>query len=230
MACVVAVIALGSNVAYAQWDEPMWGQRKGEGAVVIRDDAPGYESKSSTKVKRTFKRGEAVAGFHKVAIAVMYEFFEENGRVRVLYPKQDSARMEDAWMDPDDLLTFIYDCCDSECIPVKASFKRAEWNPCFKDGMNKALAHLQAARARDEDRSARPAEGRTSSAAKEKPLTNEAVVAMIQAELGDDLVIAKIRQAPNEALDVSAEALVKLKKQGVSKAVLDAMIARAGER
>ena len=208
------------------WGHAQWGQRKGEGALVIRDGAPAYESKSSTNVKRTFSRGEAVAGFHKVAIAVNYEFFEENGRVRVLYPRANSARMDDAWMNPADLQTFIYDCCDEECIPVKASFTRAEWNPCFKDGMNRAMAQQQAL----EERPARSGRGHTSSAAKEPPLTNDAVVVMLEAELGDELVIAKIRQAPNEALDVSPEALVQLRKQKVSKAVLDAMIARAGER
>ncbi len=53
---------------------------------------------------------------------------------------------------------------------------------------------------------------------------------MDPADLGDDLVIGKIRQAPWKALDVSTDALVRLKQQGVSKAVLDAMLKRAGER
>lgn len=222
--------ALIAGVASAQWEEPVWGQRKGEGALVVRDGAPGYESKSSTKVKRTFKRGEAVAGFHKEFIATTYEFFEENGRVRVLYPKSDSALMDDAWMDPDDLLTFVYDCCDSECIPVKASFKRAEWNPCFKDGIAKARAQLAAARPPEKERGERSGVARSRGGSEEKPLTNEAVLKMVQAELGDELVIAKIQQAPREELDVSPEALVQLKKKGVSKAVLDAMIKRAGSR
>lgn len=226
LAAVTMVVMLAASWAHAQWGQPGWGQRKGEGALVIREGAPAYESKSSTTIKRTFSRGEAVAGFHKVAIAVSYEFFEENGRVRVLYPRTNSARMDDAWMNPTDLQVFIYDCCDEECIPVKASFTRAEWNPCFKDGMNRAMAQQSA----QEGRPPRAGAGRSSSAAKEPPLTNEAVMVMLEAELGDELVIAKIRQAPNEALDVSPEALVQLRKQGVSRAVLDAMIARAGER
>lgn len=64
----------------------------------------------------------------------------------------------------------------------------------------------------------------------EKALTSADVVAMVKADLGDDVVVAKIRQAPREALDVSSDALVKLKKQGVSKAVLDAMLRRVGAR
>jgi len=227
---------LVAGAAGAQWDEPVVVQRKGEGALVIRDGAPGYESKSSSKVKRTFKRGEAVAGFHKEFIATTYEFFEEGGRVRVLYPKPDSALMDDAWMDPEDLLTFTYDCCEVECIPTKASFKRAEWNPCFKDGINKAKERLAAAAERERNGEERRGSSRPSKSSKraeeprEKPLTNEAVLSMLRAELGDELVIAKIQQAPSEALDVSPEALIKLKQQGVSKAVLDAMIKRAGSR
>jgi len=231
VAVAVAVLVTGAGVVRAQWDEPMWGgQRKGEGAVVVRDGAPGYESKSSTDVKKTFKRGDAVAGMHKEFIAVTYEFFEENGRVRVVFPKEDSVLMEDAWMDPDDLLTFVYDCCDADCIPVKGSLKRSEWNPCFKEGINKARAQMASSR-RDSPPSGGREGGspsRSSSSSKEKPLTNDAIVAMVKADLGDDLVIAKIQQAPREALDVSPEALVALKGQGVSKAVLDAMIKRAG--
>src|ERR1043165_368377 len=58
----------------------------------------------------------------------------------------------------------------------------------------------------------------------EKPLTNDDVVSMIKAGLGDDLVIAKINSARELNLDVAPETLIKLKKEGVSKAVLDAMI------
>lgn len=227
---VVIAGVLVASVAGAQWEEPVWGQRKGEGALVIRDGAPGYESKSSTEVKRTFKRGEAVAGFHKEFIATTYEFFEENGRVRVLFPKPDSVLMDNAWMDPEDLLVFVYDCCDSECIPVKGSLKRSEWNPCFKDGINKAKERLAAERHREEGSEERHSPPRSSGGPKEKPLTNDAVLTMLRAELGDELVIAKIQQAPSEALDVSPETLVKLKQQGVSSAVLDAMIKRAGSR
>jgi hypothetical protein len=60
--------------------------------------------------------------------------------------------------------------------------------------------------------------------ASEKPLTNDDVVAMIKAGLGDDLVIAKIGAARELNLDTSSDALIKLRKAGVSKAVLDAMI------
>ena len=64
----------------------------------------------------------------------------------------------------------------------------------------------------------------TQAAFAEKPLTNDDVVAMIKAGLGDDLVISKISSARDLALDTSPQALISLKKSGISKAVLDAMI------
>jgi hypothetical protein len=65
--------------------------------------------------------------------------------------------------------------------------------------------------------------------AAEKPLTNDDVVAMIKAGLGDDLVIAKIETSRELSLDVSPDALIKLKKAGISKGVLDAMIRASGQ-
>lgn len=224
---VLAASTLAAGAAAAQWGEPPGSQRKGEGALVVRDGANAWKEKTGNEVKRTFRKGEAVAGFHKEFLATTYEFFEEAGRVRVLFPKgPDTALLDDAWMDPADLSPFVWDCCDSECIPVKASFKRAEWNPCFREAMQRARASLPAER---------PAPAPAAAAAprppsSEKPLTNEDVVAMVKADLGDDVVLSKIAQAPREALDVSTDALVKLRKQGVSKAVLDAMVRRAGER
>lgn len=65
---------------------------------------------------------------------------------------------------------------------------------------------------------------------KDKPLSNADVVSLAKADLGDEVVISKIQQAPKEALDVSTDALIALKKQGVSKPVLDAMIKRVSQR
>lgn len=221
----VVLAAFVAAPAGARWDGP----RKGEGALVVREGAPAYRGKGSDEVKRTFSKGEAVAGLHKEFLAMTYELFEEDGRVRVLFPKPDSALMEDAWMDPADLLPFAYDCCDDDCTPVKGSFKRAEWNACFREGVERARASLAARERHDGGRRRTSGEGRPGSP-QEKPLTNEDVLAMVKADLGDELVVGKIRQAPREALDVSPETLVKLKQAGISRAVLDAMIRRAGER
>jgi len=61
----------------------------------------------------------------------------------------------------------------------------------------------------------------------EKPLTNDDVLAMVKAGLGDELTISKIKDAPSVDLDVSADALIRMKKEGASKAVIDAMMKRA---
>lgn len=66
--------------------------------------------------------------------------------------------------------------------------------------------------------------------AEEKALTNDDVLSLAKAGLGDDLVIAKIQQVPEEAFDVSTEALIALKNADLSKAVIDAMIKRVSQR
>ena len=64
---------------------------------------------------------------------------------------------------------------------------------------------------------------------KTKGLTNDDVIKLVKAELGDKVVIDKIRSSPGDKLDTSTEALIRLKKAGVSKAVIDAMIKRGDE-
>jgi hypothetical protein len=71
----------------------------------------------------------------------------------------------------------------------------------------------------------RPLRGQT-----EQPLTNADIVTMLHADLGDGVIIAKIQQAPAEALDVSTGALVSLKKAGASKGVIEAMVKRTSSR
>jgi len=61
---------------------------------------------------------------------------------------------------------------------------------------------------------------------KKKDLTNADVVSLVKAELGDKVIIDKIRASSREKLDTSAEALIRLKKAGVSRAVIDEMVKR----
>ena len=60
--------------------------------------------------------------------------------------------------------------------------------------------------------------------AEEKPMTNADVVALVQAGLGDDLIITKIRQTKAASFDTSTEGLVALKKQKVSDKIVEAMV------
>jgi hypothetical protein len=64
----------------------------------------------------------------------------------------------------------------------------------------------------------------------EKSINNTDVITMAKVGLGDDIVIAKIQQAPREELDVSVQALIDLKKRGLSKAIIEAMIKRVDKR
>lgn len=56
------------------------------------------------------------------------------------------------------------------------------------------------------------------------PLTNADVIALVKAGLDDSTVVAKIRQTGRSAFDTSVDALIELKKAGVSKSVIDAML------
>ncbi len=60
-----------------------------------------------------------------------------------------------------------------------------------------------------------------------KPLTNDDVVKLSKAGLGDDVVIAKINQAPQVDFKLDTDSLIALNQQGVSKAVIEAMLRKA---
>jgi len=64
-------------------------------------------------------------------------------------------------------------------------------------------------------------------ASSEKPLTNADVVALAKADLGDDVVIEKIGSAAEVHFDTSTDGLIALRKQGISKAVIAAMLKRS---
>ena len=61
----------------------------------------------------------------------------------------------------------------------------------------------------------------------EKPLDNAEIVKLTKADLGDDVIIAKIKSASSVKFDTGTDALVSLKGAGVSKAVIAAMLDRA---
>jgi len=61
----------------------------------------------------------------------------------------------------------------------------------------------------------------------EQALTNLDVVKLAQLELGDDIVIAKIKQAEAVAFDLTTDGLLQLKRSKVSGPVIKAMLERA---
>lgn len=146
---IVVLLALSTawaTTATAQFGLDTEGRhgKKAQGAIVVRDDAPVYESKSSMEVVRTLKKHDAVAALHKEGIIFSYEFVEDNGRVQVIYPVKGSAKPESGWMDPEGLSTFTYDCgCEAECMPWAGSLKQARWNPCFQEARDDKLDRLR---------------------------------------------------------------------------------------
>jgi hypothetical protein len=239
---LLGFFALVSGSGLAQWD-PAAGVhgKKGEGGVVTREGAKVYKESDEDDVARTLKRGSFVVGFTKIFMGMgEYEFMEKDGRFQVAFPVEGSVVLKGGWMNPGDLARFAYDCgCAAECAPVTGNFKQARWNPCFLEAAEAKLDRLRSqwgAAGRSQEGGA-PTGNRSTApappsrpASNEKALTNTDVVALVKADLGDELVIAKIEQAPNEALDVSTDAIVSLKQQGVPKAVIQAMIKRAGQR
>lgn len=239
VAMVVAIMAGCAGAAWAQWgDDPLLDRsvgKKAQGGVVVRDGAVVYEDDDSDEVVWTFKRGDCVVGLSRSLLS-QYEFREKHGRVSVEWlDKGMKGKIKTGWMALADLAKFNYDCgCESpECFPFSSAggISTMAWNPCVQEAYEARLERLDAARPRQAPQD-QPAERRSGgpSASKEKPLTNKDVVDLVKLDLGDDVVVAKIRQAPREELDVSTAALGELKQAGVSKAVIQAMIARAGER
>src|SRR6478609_2921455 len=60
-----------------------------------------------------------------------------------------------------------------------------------------------------------------------KPLTNADVIDMVQAGLGESTVLLAIKNSGTN-FDTSPQALIELKKKGVSQSIMDAMLS-AGE-
>jgi hypothetical protein len=229
---------------------------KAQGGCVVRDTdrdgpAPIYRSEDGDKVEAWAMRGDCFGGISTVGLTRQYQFEHKNDRLHILYltkgvksplkivnPGMEST----AWINASDVETFLYECgCGfgegRECGPTALEgFIDRTWNVCFQEARDKKLAELklrwtqgaapQPAGVAADTTVETPA---SSKAPLEKPLTNDDVIFMLKADLGDQLTIEKIRQAPVTRFDVSAEGLVKMKKDGASKAVIDAVLKRAGE-
>ncbi|OPY13667.1 MAG: hypothetical protein A4E66_00669 [Syntrophus sp. PtaB.Bin001] len=64
-------------------------------------------------------------------------------------------------------------------------------------------------------------------AAEERPLNNYQIIRLTEMDLGDQIIIAKIKTAKEVKFDTSTEGLVELKQSGVSRAVINAMLERS---
>lgn len=61
----------------------------------------------------------------------------------------------------------------------------------------------------------------------QQPLTNDAVMQLVQAGVSDEIILAKLRSSAS-AFDTSTDAIIALKKAGVSNQVLAAMVKAGG--
>lgn len=71
------------------------------------------------------------------------------------------------------------------------------------------------------------AAGPVTAADAEKPLDNAEIVKLTKLDMGDDVIIAKIKSAAAVQFATGTDDLVKLKESGVSKAVIAAMLDRS---
>jgi hypothetical protein len=184
-----------------------------------------------------------------------YVFDTSHGRVHVVYftEAKQSGTVKTAWMDPADLQTFTYmrfkwNSCflhardtvlaEQPGAPgappasgdTAASAATAPQAVVPNDDEDKpltadAIAKLTSGGKFDDQTADKPS-GSAHPGKQTKGLTNEDIIKLVKAELGDKVVIDKIRSSPGDKLDTSTDALIRLKKAGVSKAVIEAMIKR----
>lgn len=111
---------------------------------------------------------------------------------------------------------------DSASPPAEG--EAGDERPLSADDISRATAGSAGEASDDPGMKAPDVSGQTQAA--RKPFTNRDVIALVRADLGDRIVIDKIRSMPGDNLDTSTEALIHLKKVGVSRAVIEAMLKR----
>ena len=139
-------------------------REKGEGAIVIRDEAPVYRKKRGSEVGWRLKGGDAVAG---VSISEEWHFEEESGRVAVVFLGGTAGTPPSGWMNLVDLERFTYFFCNYDPVveklpPIWSSWdwvtlfnrspgypftheKNREWIACFREARDAKLKELRAA-------------------------------------------------------------------------------------
>ncbi|MEX1246614.1 MAG: chalcone isomerase family protein, partial [Thermoanaerobaculia bacterium] len=204
-------------------------QGRAEGAIVIRDNAPIYLKSSGSAIVDTRMRGDYVVGVTTMFTVSSFQFEDEDGRLHLSYfrDKDQKGMMRTGWMDPADLARFTYECgCGSRkkpCSPFSSQGFILRWNTCYLEGKDRKVADLKSKPEASSAETREAARGASQVKPGEKPLTNDDIVAMHKAGLGDDIVIAKIQQTTGN-FDTSADALIRLKKAGISKPVMNALL------
>jgi hypothetical protein len=177
-----------------------------QGGCVFGETALLYADAEGDEIAFTAHKGDCVAGVDG--------FKREGERIHVRY-FLTKKRMRTAWMVPSDLTFFDYECTcsnddNSGCSSLLVHFGWWEWNDCYKAGRDRLLAEGPHPQGNGSDGV--------------KPLTNDDVIKLTKAGLGDDIVATKVASAPAVEFDTSVDALIRLKQEGVGKAVIEAMV------
>jgi len=134
-------------VAASAWSLQLHAAGRGQGAIVLRDDAPVYAHSEGNEIEWKLKRGDAVAGFTvDVLGSSLFLFDEVKGRLHVIYFQGEQKGMSrGAWMNPNDLSKFTYDGgCEKNASPLTAKAFSQRWNACFEEGRDNKLEVLRA--------------------------------------------------------------------------------------
>ena len=136
---------------------------RGQGAIVISDFTPVYQSSSGTATVATLMRGNAVSGIDRHGVLGFalgkHLFAEADGRLHVVYVAgSPNGTRRLGWIDPRDLSQFAYaGSCAVDAGPFAGSYVGTplseamhgppqHWNPCFEEARDAKLAAMRALR------------------------------------------------------------------------------------
>ena len=120
---------------------------KGQGGIVIKDNAKVYQKSKGATVKTELNLGNAVAGttlsLFQSGTSWMYD--EKNGRVRVtFFVSGNKGKMIGGWMNPNDLSKFTFDgSCGDNSSPLAVKGFSRRWNPCFQEARDQKIQQLK---------------------------------------------------------------------------------------
>jgi|GEM_PF-4213902 len=121
---------------------------KGEGAIVIRDDALVYKkADSNTGVSWKLNRGDAIVANYSRKLAA-WQFYE-SCLVQIAFLDETTGRQRVGWMRLDDLAKFTYDCKYDPFInpipgyPFTPGIIKYNWNVCFQEARDAKLKELR---------------------------------------------------------------------------------------
>ena len=212
---------------------------RGDGACLA-NRAEVFETSTGQRVIATLEAGDCVAGVTVRGGGLFgqeFIFEEEDGRAHIAFvTDRDKGFHRLGYIKPSVLSRFTYECgCGSlkeqreQCTPFSEAglFPIVQvYNSCFKEGMERKKSEL-----RSQVTSPPPPAGKDSAGGRaEKALSNADVLTLVKVGLGEQLIVAKILEAPAVDFDLSTDGIVALKTANTSNPVIEAMMKRAASR